>query len=124
MVPLVTLARALRPSDVLNPVDDAMINGAPPNFTSVDDELLPVAVEVANESMPIVSKSVKCAVELACNPAWNQIGVAVAFASAPKLVVAVNGKPSVDHEALPPLPEMHVPLIEKQPPDRLMPPAP
>jgi hypothetical protein len=33
----------------------------------------------------------KCAVELACNPAWNQMGVEVLFAREPKLVVGVKG---------------------------------
>jgi hypothetical protein len=53
--PLVIMESARRPSDVLDAVDDAVMNGAPANITSVDDAFgdvdakLKIPVELMSE---------------------------------------------------------------------------
>ena len=67
---------------------EAVRNGWFLKVTSVE---VAFAEVVAKLRIPIVLMFEKLAVEEACNPAWNQIGVEVEFASAPKLVVEVHG---------------------------------
>ena len=85
--PLVRFANALIPSPVLNPVVDAVRKVCPAKVASVE-----VEVVAAKPKLPKRLVVLSWLVEEDCMPAWNQIGVEVELAVAPKFEVVVKGK--------------------------------
>lgn len=88
--PTLPLPVTMKVVAVLEPITNA---GAAPIRPDGLMEKRPNGVDEATPTKPVPRKVVEAMYEVddACKPAWNQIAVEVEFATAPKLVVPVNG---------------------------------